>query len=105
MMVMYMKKMKMTTTNKIAISNQEFLSYVLRPRIEKMCSGPMANIYIIKSEIHNYLRDNELKPYVTISWSADNHPHCQKIYANITTWDLVALMGYHRQWKLNKILC
>ena len=87
-----------------AIHNQEFL-------IEKMCSGPMSNIYIIKSEIikmksvHNYFRNNELKPYVGITWSADNHPHCQKIYANITIWDLVALMKYYREYKLSKLIC
>jgi hypothetical protein len=87
-----------------AIHNQEFLIELIRPRIEKMCSGPMANIYIIKSEIHNYLRDDEMKPYVTISWSADNHPQCQKIYANITTWDLIAMMKYYREWKLIKLI-
>lgn len=81
---------------------KDLLQYMIKPIAEKECGCSLANIFIIRHE--EYFESKNLLGFRTIKvwWSADNHPHCSKIYAN--SWYFDNVEELERDYNLNKIL-
>lgn len=82
---------------------ERFLMDMNRPRIERECKVTLKNIFIVRYSLDTRLNP-EKTPYLRIHWSADNHPICEKIYANTLNYDIPDLLIDYRDSKLNTLL-
>jgi hypothetical protein len=73
-----------------------------RPIAERECKTKLDNIFINKIDTHKSFNDCIV---MRVYWSADNHPRCNKIYANNYRYDISDVLAYYREYKLNKLLC
>lgn len=80
----------------------DLMRYIIKPIAEKECGCSLANLFIIRHEEYTLYGIKTIRVW----WSADNHPHCSKIYANswcINNVEELTKMR-ERDYNLDKIL-